>query len=312
MILLGDVREQLKTLPDESVNCVVTSPPYWGLRDYGQEKQLGLEQTPSEYIENMVEVFREMRRVLTNDGTFWLNIGDSYNPAGRTSTKAGFNKRYFNKEYTDGKQGAPENHVKVSGVADVKAKELVGIPWRLALALSADGWYLRQDIIWAKPNVMPESVRDRCTKSHEYVFLLTKSPKYFYDNVAIKEPVSEVSLKRAQSGWKSDRPSAKVGPGGIDVEKMGTRFVNPEGRNKRDVWFIPTASFKGAHFAVMPERLVEPCILAGCPEGGVVLDPFFGSGTVGVVATKHNRKYIGIELNPEYIEIAKKRLDLTD
>lgn len=309
MILIGDVLEQLKTLPDESVNCVVTSPPYWGLRDYGQDGQLGLEPTPDEYVANMVNVFREMRRVLTNNGTFWLNIGDSYKPAGKGSTKAGFNERYFGKKFESDKQSAVENHLDRSKFkADVKEKELVGIPWRLALALSADGWYLRQDIIWAKPNVMPESVRDRCTKSHEYVFLLTKSPKYFYDHVAIKEPVSSVSLKRAQSGWKSNRPSAKAGPGGVDVEQMGTRFVNPEGRNKRDVWFIPTASFKGAHFAVMPERLVEPCILAGCPEGGVVLDPFFGSGTVGVVANKHNRKYIGIELNPEYVEVAKKRL----
>jgi len=312
MILTGDVLEQLKSLPDESVNCVVTSPPYWGLRDYGQDGQLGLEPTPDEYVSKMVEVFREVRRVLTIDGTLWLNIGDSYNPAGRSSTKAGFNKRYFNKEYKDGKQDATENHLKFSGAADVKPKELVGIPWRLALAMSADGWYLRQDIIWAKPNVMPESVRDRCTKSHEYVFLLTKSPKYYYDHVAIKEPVSDVSLKRAKSGWKSDRPSAKTSKGGINVEVMGNRFVNPAGRNKRDVWFIPTASFKGAHFAVMPERLVEPCILAGCPEGGVVLDPFFGSGTVGVVAIKHNRKYIGIELNPEYVEVAKKRLGMLE
>ena len=313
MILTGDVLEQLKSLPDESVNCVVTSPPYWGLRDYGQEGQLGLEPTPGEYVSKMVEVFREIRRVLTTDGTCWLNIGDSYKPAGKGSTKAGFNERYFGKKFESDKQSAAENHLDRSKFkADVKEKELVGVPWRLALALSDDGWYLRQDIIWAKPNVMPESVRDRCTKSHEYVFLLTKSPKYFYDHIAIKEPVSEVSLKRAKSGWKTDRPSAKTSEGGIDVEVMGERFVNPAGRNKRDVWFIPTASFKGAHFAVMPERLVEPCILAGCPEGGVVLDPFFGSGTVGVVAIKHNRKYIGIELNPEYVEIAKKRLGGTD
>jgi len=312
MILIGDVREQLKTLEDNSIQCVVTSPPYWGLRDYGQDNQLGLETSPDEYIANMVEVFREVRRVLKDDGTFWLNIGDSYKPAGKGgSTKAGFNERYFGKEFKSDKQSAKENHLDRSKLkADVKEKELVGIPWRLALALSADGWYLRQDIIWAKPNVMPESVRDRCTKSHEYVFLLTKSPRYYYDHVAIKEPVSDVSLKRAKSGLKTDRPSAKTSPGGIDVEEMGTRFVNPEGRNKRDVWFIPTASSKGAHFAVMPERLVEPCVLAGTAEGDIVLDPFFGSGTVGVVALRHNRKYIGIELNPEYAEVAKKRLGL--
>lgn len=309
MILIGDVISKLKELEDNTVNCVVTSPPYWGLRDYGNKGQIGLESTPQQYIEKMVEVFREVRRVLREDGTLWLNIGDSYKPAGKGSTKAGFNERYFGKKFDSDKQSAQENHLDRSAFkADVKDKELVGIPWRLAFALSNDGWYLRQDIIWAKPNVMPESVRDRCTKSHEYLFLMTKSPKYYYDHIAIKEPVSEVSLKRAKSGWKTNRPSAKTSPDGINVEKMGERFVNPTGRNKRDVWFIPTASFKGAHFAVMPERLVEPCVLAGCPEGGVVLDPFFGSGTVGVVAKRNNRNYIGIELNPDYAKIAQDRL----
>lgn len=309
MILIGDVISKLKELEDNTVNCVVTSPPYWGLRDYGNEGQIGLEPTPQQYIEKMVEVFREVRRVLRDDGTLWLNIGDSYKPVGKGSTKAGFNERYFGKKFDSDKQSAQENHLDRSAFkADVKEKELVGIPWRLAFALSDDGWYLRQDIIWAKPNVMPESVRDRCTKSHEYLFLMTKSPKYYYDHIAIKEPVSEVSLKRAKSGWKTNRPSAKTSPDGINVEKMGERFVNPTGRNKRDVWFIPTASFKGAHFAVMPERLVEPCVLAGCPEGGVVLDPFFGSGTVGVVAKRNNRNYIGIEINPDYAKIAQDRL----
>lgn len=309
MILIGDVKDKLKELPDKSVNCVVTSPPYWGLRDYGNEGQLGLEKTPQEYVERMVNVFREVRRVLSDDGTLWLNIGDTYKPNGKGAMKAGFNERYFGKKFESDKQSAEENHLDRSAFkADVKEKELVGIPWRLAFALSDDGWYLRQDIIWAKPNVMPESVRDRCTKSHEYLFLMTKSPKYYYDHIAIKEPVSEVSLKRAKSGWKTNRPSAKTSPDGINVEKMGERFVNPTGRNKRDVWFIPTASFKGAHFAVMPERLVEPCVLAGCPEGGVVLDPFFGSGTVGVVAKRNNRNYIGIELNPDYAKIAQDRL----
>ena len=309
MILIGDVKDKLKELPDKSVNCVVTSPPYWKLRDYGNEGQLGLEKTPQEYVERMVDVFREVRRVLSDDGTLWLNIGDTYKPNGKGAMKAGFNERYFGKKFDSDKQSAQENHLDRSAFkADVKEKELVGIPWRLAFALSDDGWYLRQDIIWAKPNVMPESVRDRCTKSHEYLFLMTKSPKYYYDHIAIKEPVSEVPLKRAKSGWKTNRPSAKTSPDGINVEKMGERFVNPTGRNKRDVWFIPTASFKGAHFAVMPERLVEPCVLAGCPEGGVVLDPFFGSGTVGVVAKRNNRNYIGIELNPDYAKIAQDRL----
>lgn len=309
MILVGDVREKLRELPDNSVNCVVTSPPYWGLRDYGVDGQLGAEPTPQEFVANMVEVFDEVWRILADDGTLWLNLGDTY--SSMRDSKAVPDTLRGNNEGTAVAKAANRNpnNLKKAGL---KHKDLVGIPWRVAFALQEAGWYLRQDIIWAKPNVMPESVRDRCTKSHEYVFLLTKSPKYYYDHVAIKEPVSDVSLKRAQSGWKSNRPSAKAGPNGVDVEQMGTRFVNPEGRNKRDVWFIPTASFKGAHFAVMPERLVEPCILAGCPEGGVVLDPFFGSGTIGVVATKHNRKYIGIELNPEYVEIAKKRLGMIE
>lgn len=300
-ILVGDVRTRLAEIPDGSVQTCVTSPPYWGLRDYGQDDQIGLEESPQDYINSMVEVFREVWRVLADDGTLWLNIGDSYVGTGNKGL-------WKDPKYPDGRnaQSIALNN-KVEGL---KPKDLVGIPWRLAFALQADGWYLRQDIIWAKPNVMPESVRDRCTKSHEYIFLMTKSPKYYYDHVAIKEPVSEVSLKRAKSGWKSDRPSAKTSAGGIDVSEMGTRFVNPEGRNKRDVWFIPTASFKGAHFAVMPEKLVEPSILAGSREGDTVLDPFTGSGTVAVVALRHNRNFIGVELNPEYAAIAVDRIGM--
>jgi DNA modification methylase len=270
-ILVGDVRDSLRRLPDGSVRCVVTSPPYWGLRDYGNDGQIGLEQSPELYVAEMVDVFREVRRVLADDGTLWLNLGDSYG----------------------------------------SGKQLVGIPWRVAFALQADGWYLRQDIIWAKPNPMPESVTDRCTKAHEYVFLLTKQPRYYYNNVAIKEPVSEVSLKRAEYGWDSDRPSTKnasMGGTGIHVKKMGTRFVNPDGRNKRSVWTITTKPFREAHFAVMPEALVEPCILAGSASGDTVLDPFSGSGTVGVVALKHERNYIGCELNPEYADLSRKRI----
>ena len=312
-ILVGDVRESLRHLPDAAVRCVVTSPPYWGLRDYGNDGQIGLEQTPELYVAEMVEVFREVRRVLADDGTLWLNLGDSYKPAGNGSTKRGFNERYFGREFESNKQGADEGHVDRSRLKSegVKEKELVGIPWRVAFALQADGWYLRQDIIWAKPNPMPESVTDRCTKAHEYVFLLTKQPRYYYDNVAIKEPVSEASLKRAEYGWDSDRPSTKnasMGGTGIHVEKMGTRFVNPEGRNKRSVWTITTKPFKEAHFAVMPEALVEPCVLAGSARGDTVLDPFSGSGTVGVVALKHERNYIGCELNPEYADLSRKRI----
>ena len=300
-ILVGDVRTRLAEIPNAIVQTCITSPPYWGLRDYGQDEQIGLEQSPQEYVDAMVEVFREVKRVLRDDGTVWLNVGDSYagsgkGPAGNLGKKN--DERNMEKKHS---AIVPDG---------LKPKDLVGIPWRLAFALQADGWYLRQDIIWAKPNVMPESVRDRCTKSHEYVFLLTKSAKYYYDHIAIKEPVSEVSLKHAKSGWKTDRPSAKTSAGGIDVEVMGTRFVNPDGRNKRSVWFIPTASFKGAHFAVMPEKLVEPSVLAGSREGDTVLDPFTGSGTVAVVALRHNRKFIGVELNPEYAEIAAERIGM--
>jgi len=299
MILIGDVREKLSELESGSIQTCITSPPYWGLRDYGNDNQIGLEKSPDEYVAEMVKVFREVKRVLRDDGTLWLNIGDSYSGSGKGP--AG------NLGKTHNERDMEEKHSAVVPVG-MKPKDLVGIPWMLAFALRADGWYLRQDIIWAKPNVMPESVKDRCTKSHEYLFLLTKSAQYYYDHVAIKEPVSDVSLKRAESGWKTDRPSAKTSAGGIDVEKMGTRFVNPDGRNKRDVWFIPTASFKGAHFAVMPEKLVEPCVLAGSKEGDTVLDPFAGSGTVGVVALRHNRNFVGVEINPEYAEMARKRI----
>jgi DNA modification methylase len=304
-ILIGDVIEQLKTLPDESIQTVVTSPPYWGLRDYGLDKQIGHEPTPQEYVNSLVKVFDEIHRVLKSTGTLWLNLGDSYasvHTGGHKSAKSSVGANHDGAQEIRQPKASPKSY-------GLKDKDLVGIPWRVAFALQEKGWYLRQDIIWAKPNVMPESVRDRCTKSHEYLFLLTKSQKYYYDHIAIKEPVSEVSLKRALSGWKTNRPSAKTSPQGIDVEVMGKRFVNPEGRNKRDVWFIPTASYKGAHFAVMPEKLVEPCILAGSREDDLVLDPFMGSGTVGVVAERHNRHFVGIELNPEYVELALTRLD---
>jgi DNA modification methylase len=353
-ILVGDVKTRLAEIPDGSVQTCVTSPPYWGLRDYGTasweggnvncdhlgkpmatraninnntggkdvknaemrefyknicgkcgakriDNQLGLEPTPDEYVANMVEVFREVWRVLRDDGTLWLNLGDSYSGSGKGP--AGNLGAMHDERNMEKKHSA----IVPNGL---KPKDLIGIPWRVAFALQADGWYLRQDIIWAKPNVMPESVRDRCTKSHEYLFLLTKSPKYYYAHEAIKEPVSEVSLKRAKSGWKTNRPSAKTNKDGIDVAEMGTRFVNPSGRNKRDVWFIPTASFKGAHFAVMPERLVEPCILAGSKEGDLILDPFAGSGTVGVVALRYGRNFIGTELNPEYADIAVNRIGI--
>jgi DNA modification methylase len=298
-VLLGDVRQRLAEIPDDSIQACITSPPYWGLRDYGQDDQIGLEQDPNAFVASLVDVFREVKRALTPDGVFWLNIGDSYSGSGK-GTAGNLGKKH-NERHLEHKHSAiiPDG---------LKPKDLVGIPWRLAFALQADGWYLRQDIIWHKPNVMPESVKDRCTKAHEYLFMLTKSQRYYFDNEAIFEPVAEVSLARAKRGLKTDRPSAKTSSGGIDVEEMGERFVNPKGRNRRSVWSIPPARFKGAHFAVMPEGLVEPCVLSSTKPGDTVLDPFMGSATVGVVALRHNRSFLGCELNPDYVAIAQKRI----
>lgn len=305
-ILVGDVRSRLAEIPDKSVQCVVTSPPYWGLRDYGNDGQIGLEQTPQEYVAEMVSVFREVWRVLSDDGVLWLNLGDSYKPSGNGSTKAGLNERYFGKTFESNKQSATEGHVDRSHLrADgIKTKDLVGIPWRVAFALQDDGWYLRQDIIWAKPNPMPESVRDRCTKSHEYIFMLTKQPRYYFDNEAIKEPAIWSQDKRQGKG-RLTYDGKRQGEAGKGQEA----FVSiKETRNKRDVWTIPTKPFKGAHFAVMPEAIVEPCVLASSRPGDTVLDPFTGSGTVAVVALRHGRNYVGTELNPKYADIAINRI----
>ena len=302
-LLIGDVREKLKELDDRSVQCCVTSPPYWGLRDYGESDQLGLEETPEEYVDNMVKVFREVKRVLKDDGTCWLNIGDSY--SGNMSRASNNGRAGY---------GNPREEVVSRIPVGLKQKDLVGIPWRVAFALQQDGWYLRQDIIWHKPNPMPESVQDRCTKSHEYIFLLTKSARYYYDQDAIREPVSAVSLKRAEYGWDCDRPSTKnasLGGEGIHTEKMGSRFVNPDGRNKRSVWTITTKPFKDAHFAVFPIEIPTYCIKAGSKEGDVVLDPFMGSGTTAFAAQEHGRKWVGVELNPEYVKIIKQRTQQT-
>ena len=307
MILTGDVLDKLRELEDNSVDCVVTSPPYWGLRDYGNDKQIGLEQTPQEYVDKMVEIFREVKRVLKDDGTLWLNIGDTY--AAHKDCKSvpqtlavGTSRE---NAHTIDKGKSVSRNSKVLKSVGLKNKDLIGMPWRIAFALQADGWYLRQDIIWAKPNPMPESVRDRCTKSHEYIFLLSKSPKYYYDNEAIKEPaVTDIKNNKIRYGGNKYGDSTDK----KHATKSGNIYIPNSKRNKRDVWNITTKPFKDAHFAVMPEALVEPCILAGTKVGGIVLDPFFGSGTVGVVAKKHNRKYIGIELNPEYVKIATKRL----
>jgi DNA modification methylase len=300
-ILLGDVRDRLAEIPDGSVRCCVTSPPYWGLRDYGTDTQIGLEQTPDEYVKEMVQVIREVRRVLTDDGTLWLNLGDSYgNPsAGRNDGE----------HRADGRPGGMS--FKAVGTTkhtgnSVKPKDLVGIPWRVAFALQADGWWLRQDIIWHKPNPMPESVTDRCTKAHEYVFLLTKSARYYYDAEAIAEPAAPSSVDRLTQPNISNQTGSTREPGKTNGNMKAVG--NVETRNRRSVWTITTKPFKGAHFAVMPEALAEPCILAGSAPGDLVLDPFTGSGTVAVVALRHGRNFIGCELNPDYAEIARQRI----
>ena len=429
-VIQGDALSVLKTLPDKSVQCCITSPPYWGLRDYQTAKweggdpvcnhstprsrgddihpgdkqgtsvgsrpntqlfcircrakriddQIGLEETPEEYVDKLVDIFREVKRVLRDDGTLFIVIGDTYS-AHKDCKSIPDSLRVGGKSESANiieKGKSVFRNSKVLKSIGLKNKDLVGIPWSVAFALRADGWYLRQDIIWSKPNPMPESVTDRCTKSHEYVFLLTKSEKYYFDNEAIREPVLDISLKRSEYGWNCDRPSTKnasLGGKGIHTDKMGDRFVNPSGRNKRSVWTITTKPFKDAHFAVFPEKLVEPCILAGtspkacgicgapwerivervskgksyavgksntkrgtglatafsgyddgssapefktlgwrstCEHNDdtgkcLVLDPFSGSGTTGVVAKRYRRKFIGIELNKEYIRMSYKR-----
>lgn len=274
-VLEGDNRAVLATLPDQSVHCAVTSPPYWNLRDYGVAGQLGQEDTPEDYVSSMVAVFSALRRVLRNDGTLWLNLGDSYANA---------------------------------SVSGLKAKDLVGIPWRVAFALQADGWYLRSDIIWHKPNPIPESVTDRPSKAHEYIFLLSKEDRYYYDADAIREKF--LSPRRAEpddelSGGTYEADSGRNDGG----RKTRGGFVSEhDARNKRSVWTQPSQPYHGAHFATFPTKLIQPCILAGCPVGGTVLDPFSGAGTTGVVACRSGRDYVGIELNPTYAEMSRARI----
>lgn len=295
-ILSGDCIQKMRSLAEASVHCCITSPPYFGLRDYGHAGQIGLEATPEAYVEKLVDVFREVRRVLRDDGTLWLNIGDSYN---NFRSQMGPGQQIHGREKMNGK---PAEKSRRRGWRSLKEKDLVGIPWRVAFALQSDGWYLRQDIIWHKPNPMPESVTDRCTKAHEYVFLLSKSARYHFDAAAIKEPANPKNYR----GNPTLRavPPGQTAQGTLEAQRGRVRC---DTRNKRDVWSINARGFKGAHFAVFPEKLVEPCILAGCPVGGTVLDPFGGSGTVGVVAKQHGRNAILCELNPDYVEIAKKR-----
>ena len=385
-ILQGDAIKQLQKLDDKSINTCITSPPYWGLRDYGENNQLGLEETPEEFVDNLVKVFREVKRVLRDDGTVWLNLGDSYSSGGRTTTT--------NQSLRGDKDYGVTRPKPSKGI---KPKDLIGIPWRVALALQQDGWYLRQDIIWHKPNPMPESVKDRCTKAHEYIFLLSKSPKYYFDNEAIKEDCITKSKQtnkknthgkyetkeneaKNRQGIHSNRgdklievrtklpmqkdlvdflrskTTAKILANSTDIpltkiehwfryDETGFAYPTIEDwnkvkefiddwsnefnlidealtyydlktdevmytnkKNKRSVWTVSTKSFKGAHFATFPMDLIEPCVLAGCPEDGVVLDPFAGSGTTGIVAVNNKRNACLIDLSAEYIDIAKKRI----
>lgn len=319
-IICGDALTALCDLPDQSVNCCVTSPPYWGLRDYGVDGQIGLEETPEAYVARLVEVFREVRRVLKDDGTCWINLGDSYVAAqGGRQSAAGL----LPKSGTRITHGKPRERDDVDcsswSTRDVtskvipprgllKPKDLVGIPWRVAFALQADGWYLRQDIIWHKPNPMPESVRDRCTKAHEYLFLLSKSPRYWFDQDEIREPHAADSLARVGRGRSDHHKWADGGPGDQTLAKDISKACHPNGRNRRDVWTVATKPYAGAHFAVFPPDLIRPCVRAGCPVGGVVLDPFAGAGTTGLVALEEGRDFLGIELNPEYVGLIEKRL----
>jgi DNA modification methylase len=299
-VLVGDNRETLKSLPDCSVQSVVTSPPYFGLRDYGHDEQIGLENTPQAFVEELCKVFDEVWRVLKDDGTVWVNLGDSY-AAFRDSKATPDTLR--NGEGTAVGQAANRNPANLKA-AGLKHKDLIGIPWRFALAMQDRGWYLRSDIIWHKPNPMPESVTDRPTKSHEYIFLLTKSSKYYYDSEAIKEDAIWAEEKRAGLGRLNYR-GKRQGEEGTGQEA----FVSiVDKRNKRSVWTVNVKPYKEAHFATYPPELITPCILAGSKEGDIVLDPFSGSGTTGEVALQHNRNYIGLELNPDYAKLSEKRL----
>lgn len=334
-VISGDSREELKSLPEGSVNCCVTSPPYFGLRNYGHEAQIGQEKNPADYVRSIVEVFSEVWRVLRDDGTLWLNLGDSY--ARNGGTKGGGNRELMHME------GTQSRMCKIPNGSGLKQKDLIGIPWRVAFALQDAGWYLRSDIVWHKPNPMPESVTDRPTRSHEYIFLLSKSPKYYYDAAAIREPASSSLIKQVEEGYNGTAVKDYIASSVQDASATKSRIIcnarkridkqhgherrhqgfnekwdalTPAeqsllGSNKRDVWTIAPANYKEAHFATFPVDLIKPCILAGCPVGGTVLDPFGGSGTTGLVAVELGRKAILVELNPEYANMCRQRSNIT-
>lgn len=319
-ILQGDCLETLKTLDAESVQCVVTSPPYYGLRDYGVEGQIGLEETPEAYVEKLVAVFREVRRVLKDDGVLWVNLGDSY--WGGKGSNANLDTHIDDRIKEGRTLQRPQTRIGGMRVIptngkhpEIKPKDLVGIPWMVAFALRADGWYLRSEVIWNKPNPMPESVEDRPTKSHEQIFLLSKQPVYYYDGGAIAEPSIDPESyagrrkRNAPRMAKFDKKNLK-NAGSILPDGTLTHGQIYETRNKRSVWTVTTKPYKEAHFATFPPDLIEPCILAGSKEGDTVLDPFNGSGTTGAVSVKWHRNYIGCELNPAYIRLTNKRLGM--
>ncbi|MGN0929326.1 MAG: DNA-methyltransferase [Alphaproteobacteria bacterium] len=332
-IYLGNAIEVLKTFPDDSIDCCVTSPPYYALRDYGVEGQIGLEESPQMYIESLANVFIEVKRILKKEGTLWLNIADSY-------WGGGWRNAQFNEYSGDIQKGSKGTYCGKSmpplkGKNGIyKPKDLIGIPWMLAFELRNRGYYLRQDIVWHKPNPMPESVTDRCTKSHEYIFLMSKSQKYYFDHEAIQEPanIQNVSNKIRFGGnkygdnedlhfqtYSGNEYKPRTKNTKYDGQRPNTMHLRREEgyddkeyyvRNKRDVWTVNLKPNKEAHFATYPQELIAPCILAGCPKGGIVLDPFIGSGTTGIVANKLGRHYVGIELNPEYVEMAERRISL--
>ena len=296
-ILYGDCRDTLKQFDEQARTCI-TSPPYYGLRDYGgEENQIGQENTPEEFIDQLVSVFKEVRNVLTDDGTLWVNLGDSY-----YNYRPGKGQSYPKQSVSKTNQDLPTQcNKRGNKLKGLKEKDLIGIPWMFAFAMRSDGWYLRQDIIWHKPNPMPESVKDRCTKSHEYIFLLSKNKKYYYDNEAIKEPVK-------QDWGTRDRTKGKYHNSGSGLSPHSGLSKSYDRKNKRDVWSVTNKPFKGSHFAVFPPDLITPCILAGSEKGDIILDPFMGSGTTAMVAKQLGRDYIGCELHEEYGNLIDQRV----